>query len=403
MGEGAELPALYAQLGKVLRERFLGWRAAVFTGNPDLGKNMGLRAKRYHSLYNGALECRLLHFDIETDAFVSDRPRPLPSADRSPGARMLANRLMKNRRTLEKWCRREQIHCYRLYDADLPEYAFAVDIYGSDERFVHVQEYEPPASVDPKRARRRVREALGVIAEVLEVPEACVFFKVRRRQKGKSQYQRLSEQGDFHEVLEGGLRFLVNLEDYIDTGLFLDHRGIRRFIGELAKGRHFLNLFAYTGTASVYAAHGGALTTTSVDMSATYLDWAKRNLSLNGFRGTDHRLIQADCLRWLRQEMAGRRFGIIFVDPPSYSTSKRMSRAFDVQRDHAELIRDSAKLLEPGGSLIFSNNLRRFRLDEGALDGLEIKDITARTMPRDFARNPGIHHCWHIRIRGPGD
>jgi len=401
MGADSDLPAIYSLLGAILRQRFLGWRASMFTGNPDLGKHMGLRAKRYHSLYNGPIECRLLHFEVKESNFVSDRPRPLPPSERSEGAAMLANRLRKNRKNLDKWLRREQVSCFRLYDADLPEYAVAVDVYQGDgtARFINIQEYEAPASIEAKDARRRLREALGVIPEVLDIPEGQVFFKVRRRQKGKAQYERLNTQHRFHQVTESGLKFLANFEDYLDTGLFLDHRDIRRLIGELAAGRHFLNLFAYTGTASVYAARGEALSTTTVDMSRTYLDWASRNLALNGFGNANHRLIQVDCLQWLHTAAEQkRRWGLILLDPPSFSTSKRMSETFDVQRDHVQLIRDTLRLLEPNGTLIFSNNLRRFRMDTATLQGLEIKDISTATLPKDFARNPRIHNCWRIRF-----
>jgi 23S rRNA (guanine2445-N2)-methyltransferase / 23S rRNA (guanine2069-N7)-methyltransferase len=401
MGAESGLPQLYALLGEVLRQRFLGWRAAVFTGNPDLGKHMGLRARRFHSLYNGPIECRLLHFDVAPEAFVSDRPRALPPEERGEGARMLANRLVKNRKHLAKWRKREGISCYRLYDADLPEYAVAVDVYEGERCWVNVQEYEAPKSIDPKSARRRLREALGVIPEVLDVPQDQVFFKVRRQQKGTAQYERLAEHRRFFEVGEHGLRFLVNFEDYLDTGLFLDHRDTRRMLGELAAGKRFLNLFAYTGTASVYAASGGAVSTTSVDLSNTYLDWARRNLALNGFSRPEHELIQADCLRWIEQAAGRRRFGLVFLDPPSFSTSKRMTDTLDVQRDHVALIRAALRLLEPDGVLVFSNNLRRFRMDLDALSNLAIENITAATLPKDFARNPHIHGCWRIRPRQP--
>ena len=396
MAADSDLPALYALLGAVLRERFRDWRAAVFTGNPDLGKQMGLRAKRFHSLYNGPIACRLLHFEVTPESFVSDRPRPLSPSERGEGATMLANRLQKNRRHLDKWRRRERVSCYRLYDADLPEYAVAIDVYEGEHRYVNVQEYQAPDSIPPRDARRRLREALSVIPEVLEVPDERLFFKVRRQQKGKEQYQRLSEQRRFFQFKENGLTFLVNFEDHLDTGLFLDHRDIRRLVGEMAAGHHFLNLFGYTGTVSVYAAKGGAKSTTTVDMSNTYLLWAGKNLDLNGFRGADHLLIQADCLKWLRKP-DNQRYGLIFLDPPSFSSSKRMTGTFDVQRDHAGLIRLALNLLEPNGTLIFSNNLRRFRMDREALDGLEIEDISTRTLPQDFARNPRIHNCWKIR------
>jgi 23S rRNA (guanine2445-N2)-methyltransferase / 23S rRNA (guanine2069-N7)-methyltransferase len=395
LGADSDLPALYARIGVMLRERFPGWHAALFTGNPDLGKQLGLRAKRSHSLFNGPIECRLLHFDVTPEWFVSNRPRALPTAERSPGAVMLANRLAKNLKHLAKWRRREGVTCYRLYDADLPEYALAVDVYEAERVLVHAQEYEAPATIDPRQARLRLREGLGVIEEVLGVPQEQVFFKVRRQQKGKAQYERLGQSGHFHEVREGGCRLLVNFEDYLDTGLFLDHRPTRSLLGQLARGRRFLNLFAYTGAASVHAARGGAISTTSVDLSRTYLEWAARNLALNGYGPPAAELIQADCLQWVR-ENAGRRFGLIFLDPPTFSTSKRMAETFDVQRDHVELIRDTLAMLEPGGILIFSNNLRRFRMQADAIPGLRITDIGRATLPPDFERNPRIHNCWRI-------
>lgn len=404
LGADVDLPALYRSLGQVLKERFDGWRAAVFTANPELGKSLGLRARRMHSLYNGALECKLLHFEVNPEWYLSERrfPHPLPPAERGEGSAAFANRLKKNSRQLERWRRREEVHCYRLYDADLPEYAVALDVYEGERRWVHVQEYEAPPTVEARKARRRLREALGVILDVLEIPEEQLFFKVRRQQKGRAQYGKLGETRAFHEVREGACRFLVNFEDYLDTGLFLDHRITRRRLAELAEARHFLNLFAYTGTATVCAARGGALSTTTVDMSNTYLDWARRNMALNGFDGPAHAFVRTDCLEWLSNGGDRRRYGLIFLDPPSFSASKRMAGSLDVQRDHVALIRAAARLLEPGGVLVFSNNLRRFRLDREALADLDVEDITRATLPPDFARNPRIHHCWEIRPRMAG-
>ncbi|AGA89552.1 putative N6-adenine-specific DNA methylase [Thioflavicoccus mobilis 8321] len=399
LGEAAELPAFYALLGARLRERFDGWQAAVLTGNPELGKAMGLRAHRQHRLMNGPLDCRLLHFQVGPEAYVSNRPRPLPAAERGPGAEMFANRLAKNLKALAKWRRREQVDCFRCYDADLPEYALAVDVYEAERRWVHVQEYEAPTTIDPRAARRRLREALGVLPEVLEVPDEQILFKVRRQQRGMAQYERVAQHGHFLTVQENGLRFLVNLEDYLDTGLFLDHRDVRRLVGELAPGRHVLNLFGYTGTATCYAARGGALSTTTVDLSNTYLEWAGRNLALNGFRGPQHRLIQTDCLQWLAAREPPLGYDLIFLDPPSFSTSKRMQETLDVQRDHVALIRTTLARLAPGGILIFSTNRRRFRFDAEALADLHCADITAATLPRDFTRNPRIHQCWRIERR----
>jgi 23S rRNA (guanine2445-N2)-methyltransferase / 23S rRNA (guanine2069-N7)-methyltransferase len=219
---------------------------------------------------------------------------------------------------------------------------------------------------------------------------------VRRRQAGPSQYGKLAGQGQGHEVREGNCRFLVNFTDYLDTGLFLDHRPTRQMIQEMSGGRRFLNLFGYTGSATVHAARGGAAETVTVDMSRTYLDWARRNLALNGFsEGPMHRLVQADCLDWLAQ--TEERFDLIFLDPPTFSNSKSMTGTFDVQRDHVELLRQTSRLLEKDGVLLFSNNFRRFKMDREALSELLIEDITAQTIPQDFSRNPRIHNCWRIR------
>jgi 23S rRNA (guanine2445-N2)-methyltransferase / 23S rRNA (guanine2069-N7)-methyltransferase len=401
LGEAAELQYLYAHLGERLRTGFAGWRAAVFTGNPELGKRMGLRAQKRYTLFNGAIECKLLCFEVRPEWFVTPRGAASPSDDAAvltPGAGMFANRLRKNLKHLSKWAKREGISCYRLYDADMPEYAVAVDLYQGERLWAHVQEYEAPRDVDPSKAAVRLQEALAAVPAVLEIPAAQMFFKVRRRQRGKAQYEKLAEERQFHEVGEGGLRFLVNLGDYLDTGLFLDHRLTRARVRALARGRHFLNLFAYTGTATVYAAAGGAASTTSLDLSRTYIEWARKNLALNGYSEARHRCMQADCLSWLKEAAKEKkRYGLIFLDPPSFSNSARMEASFDVQRDHAALIRDAVRLLSPEGVLIFSNNLRSFKLDQEALSDLAIEDITRDTIPEDFARNPRIHRCWTIR------
>ncbi|MCP5125709.1 MAG: bifunctional 23S rRNA (guanine(2069)-N(7))-methyltransferase RlmK/23S rRNA (guanine(2445)-N(2))-methyltransferase RlmL [Gammaproteobacteria bacterium] len=401
LGEHDELTMLYAQLGDRLKTRFTGWQAAVLTGNPELGKRMGLRAEKIHTFHNGPLECRLLRFQVEPNYFVNreaadqrTRTRALQQAVDS-GAEGFINRLRKNLRHLGRWATREDVSCYRLYDADLPEYAVAVDRY---EQWLHVQEYAPPASIDPAKARERLEHAMAALPAVLELPPEQVFLKVRQRQRGASQYQKQSEQGRFHEVHEGPARFLVNFTDYLDTGLFLDHRITRQRLGERASGRRFLNLFGYTGTATVYAALGGALRTTTVDLSATYLDWARRNLELNGIRGPRHELIQADCREWLAH--ARERYDLIFLDPPTFSNSKRMEKNFDVQRDHAELLHQALKLLTPDGLLIFSTNQRRFRLNQEALTDWRIEDWSRQTLPLDFARDPKIHQCYALRAKG---
>ncbi|MBN2158943.1 MAG: bifunctional 23S rRNA (guanine(2069)-N(7))-methyltransferase RlmK/23S rRNA (guanine(2445)-N(2))-methyltransferase RlmL [Spirochaetes bacterium] len=397
MGDAKDLGPLYAALGDALKDRFAGWRAAVFTGEPELGKRMGLRAHRTNVFYNGPIECRLLQFRVEPERFVDrdalDARREKQGLERAMarGADAFANRVRKNMRTIGRWAARENIECYRIYDADLPEYAAAVDIYAGR---IHVQEYAAPSSIDPGRAAERLEDILAVLPHALGMNRDGMVLKIRRRQKGKQQYDKHSDRGEFFEVREGACRLLVNLTDYLDTGLFLDHRTTREMIGRMAEGKRFLNLFCYTAAATAHAALGGAIATDSVDLSAAYLDWAKRNLSLNGITGPRHRLVRADCISWIRS--CRERYDLIFLDPPTFSNSKSMKETFDVQRDHPGLIGETARLLAPGGVLIFSTNKNKFRLDAGSLAGFHFEDITARTIPRDFGRNPRIHSCWMI-------
>jgi len=412
LGEQRELAQLYARLGETLRTRFAGWHAAVLTGNPPLGLELGIKAKRTHTLFNGPLECRLLRFEIEARHFATKRaPGALPKFDEDaararPGSDMFANRLRKNLKSLGAWARRGEIACYRVYDADMPEYAFSIDLYQAEvapsaddpKRWVYLQEYAPPETVEAAKARARREEAFAVIPEVLGVPRDRVHLRVRRRQKRGAQYEKLAAGGEFHTVGEGGLKLLVNFTDYLDTGLFLDHRPTRARIRELAKGKRFLNLFAYTGTATVFAAAGGAVATTSVDLSRTYLDWAKRNLELNGFRDSSrHRLVREDAVEWLAG-LKRERYDLIFLDPPTLSRSKRMAGELDVERDHVRLIHGALARLAPGGLLIFSTNFRKFRLDSASLSALDVRDVTVSTIPKDFARDAKIHHCYELRL-----
>lgn len=395
LGDMNELPMLYAAFGDALKRCYRGWRAAVFTGNPELGKHMGLRAKRIHTLYNGAIECKLLHFEVTDEWHMRERAPVTSPAELGSGAEMFANRLQKDLRHFGRWAKRQGVCAYRVYDADLHEYNLAIDIYEGEHRWVHVQEYQAPRSIDERTAARRLRHALAVIPLVLEVPTTQIYTKVRQRQKDRAQYEKLGETGEFHEVREGPCRFLVNFTDYLDTGLFLDHRATRMFIGELAKGRRFLNLFGYTGTATVHAALGGASSSVTVDMSRTYNEWARRNFLLNRVDLTHHELIQADVFAWLDQRHSSR-YGLIFLDPPTFSRSKRMEDTLDIQRDHIALIDKTMRLLEPDGILIFSTNYQRFKLDRDALVDFSVEDITRRTLPKDFERNPRIHQCFRI-------
>ncbi|HEX7342208.1 MAG TPA: bifunctional 23S rRNA (guanine(2069)-N(7))-methyltransferase RlmK/23S rRNA (guanine(2445)-N(2))-methyltransferase RlmL [Rhodanobacteraceae bacterium] len=397
LGERAEMPVLYRRLGDVLRREFAGWQAALLVGDMDLGHATGLRAHKHYVLYNGALQTPLLLFDL---AAASQAPRP--PAPLSEHAQMLANRLRKNERHLRKRLVREGIHCWRAYDRDLPEYAAAIDVYGSAGGPVslHVQEYQAPKDIPEQTARQRLRELVRAAGEVFDVPRERIAVKQRQRGKGGSRYGVMDQRGDLLDVDEGGLHFLVNLFDYLDTGLFLDHRLVRARIRELARGRRFLNLFAYTATASVYAAAGGARNTTSVDLSATYLEWASRNLERNGFTGRAHRLVQADAMAFVEQTRE--RYGLIYVDPPTFSNSSRASD-FDVQRDHVRLLKACARRLELDGTVVFSNNFQRFKLDHEALaDTLEIVDWSQASIPFDYARRTDIHGCWLLRLKSQG-
>lgn len=403
LGDEASLLYLYQNLGERLRQACLGWEAAVFTGAPELGKRMGLRSHKQYAFWNGALPCKLLLIKVQTEKFVTgerkvrneeDVPAEAATPARlSEGGQMFANRLQKNLKQLGKWARREGVECYRLYDADMPEYALAVDLYRD---WVHVQEYAAPRSIDPEKAQARLLDALAAIPQALGVAQNRVVIKRRERQVGTKQYQRQAAQGQFMEVVEGGVKLLVNLTDYLDTGLFLDHRPLRLRLQKEAAGKRFLNLFCYTATATVHAAKGGARSTTSVDLSKTYLDWARRNLSLNGF-SDKHRLEQANVMEWLQADR--QEYDLVFIDPPTFSNSKRMEGVFDVQRDHIELIDLAMARLARGGVLYFSNNFRKFQLDEGLAARYQVEEISAQTLDADFARNPKIHRAWRFTAR----
>ncbi|MBK5009235.1 bifunctional 23S rRNA (guanine(2069)-N(7))-methyltransferase RlmK/23S rRNA (guanine(2445)-N(2))-methyltransferase RlmL [Pseudomonas sp. S60] len=408
LGDEASLLYLYQNLGERLRQACMGWEAAVFTGAPQLGKRMGLRSHKQYAFWNGALPCKLLLLKVQPDQFVTGErrdsgvdaapehaqaPQASEPARLSEGAQMFANRLQKNLRQLGKWARREQVSCYRLYDADMPEYALAVDLY---EDWVHVQEYAAPKSVDPDKAQARLLDALAAIPQALGISPQRVVLKRRERQSGTRQYERQATEGRFQEVTEGGVKLLVNLTDYLDTGLFLDHRPMRLRIQREAAGKRFLNLFCYTATATVHAAKGGARSTTSVDLSKTYLDWARRNLALNGF-SERNRLAQGDVMAWLEAERES--YDLIFIDPPTFSNSKRMEGVFDVQRDHVQLLDLAMARLAPGGVLYFSNNFRKFQLDEHLTARYAVEEITAQTLDPDFARNNRIHRAWRLQLR----
>lgn len=409
LGDEASLLYLYQHLGERLRQQCAGWDAAVFTGAPELGKRMGIRSHKQYAFWNGALPCKLLLFRVTADQFVTGErgerraaevagEASAPSQASEParlseGGQMFANRLQKNLKQLGKWAKKAGVECYRLYDADMPEYAVAVDLYRD---WVHVQEYAAPRSIDPQKAQTRLLDALAAIPVALAISSDKVVIKRRERQSGTRQYERQDQQGRFMEVSEGGVKLLVNLTDYLDTGLFLDHRPLRLRIQREAAGKRFLNLFCYTATATVHAARGGARSTTSVDLSKTYLDWARRNLALNGF-SDKQRLEQGNVMQWLAEDRG--EYDLIFIDPPTFSNSKRMEGVFDVQRDQVELIDLAMARLAPGGVLYFSNNFRKFVLDEGLQARYRVEEISEQTLDPDFVRNPKIHRAWMIQAK----
>ena len=400
--------ALLKQFGEVLRERFAGWEAAILAGSPDAGLELGIRAERVHTVWNGALECRLLRLKISREAekqffHKGGSARIDESLAETPGSKMFGNRVAKNLKLIEKWAAKEQVSCYRIYDADMPEYSFAIDRYGEsggDRVWLYVQEYAAPKTIDSDSVQRRRNEALAALPGVTGIPPERIHLRQRRKTTRGEQYEKLGDAAEFQLVEESGLRFWVNFSDYLDTGLFLDHRITRQRLREAAAGKRFLNLFAYTGSATVYAASGRARATTTVDMSATYLDWAHRNLAVNGLSGPQHEFLQEDCIAWLKTAVAERRqFDLIFLDPPTFSNSKRMDDILDVQRDHVELIDRCMALLAPGGTLVFSNNAQKFKLDPQVAARYEVKDVSRATLPRDFERNPRIHVCYELRAR----
>ncbi|MFB0995794.1 MAG: 23S rRNA (guanine2445-N2)-methyltransferase / 23S rRNA (guanine2069-N7)-methyltransferase [Polaribacter sp.] len=398
LGEVEELIPLYQKLGTVLQKNFTGWRAAIFTGNLELGRETDLSPTKQYSLFNGTIPCKLLVFEDMSSKSASIAARlstPAPAQKLTEGATMVLNRLKKNQRKLESWRKKSDISCYRLYDADIPEYAVAVDIY---DQSIYVQEYAPPNTISEKVARERFAEIKLAVKEYSANFRGKIYYKERRRQKGDSQYERLNEgPSDTLQVSEGSAQFEVNLSDYLDTGLFLDHRPVRSLIGELAAGKRFLNLFCYTAAASVQAALAGASSSLSIDMSNTYLDWAQRNFDLNSLRAGKHKLLRADCLKWL--EVEGEQYDVIFLDPPTFSNSKKMDTVLDIQRDHGDLIRACMGKLASGGTLVFSNNFRKFKMDELTLRQFDCENITPKTLDVDFERNPRIHNVWLITRR----
>ena len=395
LGTTPALIALYSVFGQRLKNEFGGWNASIFSSESTLLDCLRMRSYRQFKAKNGPLDCVQKNYQI-SERKESAAENPLEFDHTLTVAVDFANRLQKNIKKIEKWAKQQGLDAYRLYDADLPEYNVAVDRYGDH---IVVQEYAAPKNIDENKARQRLLDAVTATLQVTGIETNKLILKVRQKQKGTNQYEKLANKGEYFYVNEYGAQLWVNLTDYLDTGLFLDHRLTRKMLGEMAKGKDFLNLFAYTGSATVHAALGGAKSTTTVDMSNTYLNWAEQNLILNDIEGKQHKLIQADCLQWL--EKCDRQFDLIFVDPPTFSNSKRMEDSWDVQRDHIKLMRNLKRILRPNGTIVFSNNKRGFKMDFEALDelGLSAVEISAKTLPLDFERNKQIHNCWIVTMK----
>lgn len=386
LGAERELVPLYREWGQSLKQHFSAWQVNVLTTGDELVEALGMPVRKRHKFMNGALECQFVQLD---PARRSSGPRVL-----SPGAQMVANRIEKNLARLKSYLSQQAIQCYRAYDADLPEYSAAVDVY--DGR-VHVQEYQAPRHIPEEDQLRRFKEILLACGQALGVPSERIYSKQRAKQRGTTQYQRMGRKQEHFLVQESGLKFWVNLADFLDTGLFLDTRMVRSRIRELATGKDFLNLFCYTASASIYAAAGGARSSISVDLSPTYVDWAVQNYQLNGLDLRQHQLIEGDAVRWLAQ--AEQQFDLIYLDPPTFSNSKRTPTVLDIQRDHVELLASCRNCLRAAGEIIFVTNHRGFKLDPLIAEQWSVEDWSRSTLPPDFARDVRLRQVYRLRFK----
>ncbi|RUO21653.1 bifunctional 23S rRNA (guanine(2069)-N(7))-methyltransferase RlmK/23S rRNA (guanine(2445)-N(2))-methyltransferase RlmL [Aliidiomarina haloalkalitolerans] len=379
----------YRDFGRQLRKGIPGWRAAILAPDEAMIKAMRIRTEKKYKLNNGGISVLLaiLQLNDEQEEFAR------------PEVEALQNRLLKNWQAREKWAAKEGVNCFRVYDADIPEFNAAIDFY---DGHLIIQEYAAPANIPVQVTEKRWWQIIEAVLDSLPIDADKIHTRQRQRQKGESQYNRVAEEGVMIEVQEYNAKFLVNLTDYLDTGLFLDHRWVRKDIQKRAMGKRVLNLFAYTGSASVHAGLGGAEQITTVDLSKTYLNWAKDNFRLNHLTINRHEFIQADCVKWLEEQSTQaepEQWDLIFIDPPTFSNSKRMSDVFDVQRDHVAILRAAKSLLSKNGLLIFTTNKRGFKLasEELAALGLVSEDHTRDSIPPDFAKQRAIHYCWYLR------
>ena len=400
-----DLAELYEDIGQAL-QRLAPARLAILSANPDLLHRLKLKRISRKDVRNGPLECLFAIFETAgAEINTITTPASINVADEI--AVPLRNRLAKNAKHIQRWASRNDVSCYRLYDADLPEFAFALDRYQSeispDVEWFHLQEYQAPASIDAEKAEHRIGVAINVVKDLFSISDDRLFCKVRSRQRGSGQYQKLDHRGEFFQVREGAASLLINLSDYVDSGLFLDHRPIRDRIYRIARDKSVLNLFCYTAAVGVQAALGGARSVINIDLSATYLKWARENFLLNRLEDEErYRFLRADIVELLANPdrfSLLRNHDVIFLDPPSFSNSSSMQQTLDIQRDHEQLISLAMNLMARDGLLLFSTNRRGFKLADGIQQTFEARDISPSTVPEDFKRNPKIHRCWEIRYR----
>lgn len=395
--------SIYGMMGDWLKANAQGSMVAYLSPDRDMSRATGIRVDRFYRFYNGQIPVELCCSEVIQENFYSSSYSQ--SLDILPDdAQQLANRIKKNMKKITKWLKKESIHCYRIYDADLPEFNVAIDCFTdsiSNKKYFHVQEYEAPASIPVAITRKRLDRIMLTLRALFQVEMHDIFLKQRRKQKLQHQYQQSELKSESinkpFTIIESNLKFEVNLGQYLDAGLFLDHRPVRKLLGTLCNGKSFLNLFAYTGSATVYAAAGNAISTTTVDLSNTYLQWAKRNMELNGFTSEQHKFIKADCLKWIEKNTE--KYDVIFLDPPTFSNSKSMDTHWDVQKDHEILIDFLMSSLTEQGVMIFSNNFRNFKLSKLLMEKYQVKDISQQTLDIDFKRNQKIHHCYKLTHR----
>ena len=397
IGDSIALLTLFKKLGFNFKKNYEGWHVTLITGQPILLKLLRLQKAKEFKFKNGPLDTILVNYELTPQQCELSEAAAAGEYYLSKDGQAFAGRIDKNLKRLRKWAKKEAIECYRVYDADIPEYNVAVDYY--DGRIV-VYEYQAPKTVKESLAEIRLLDVLSILQQKFDLDGDNFALKVRKSQKGKDQYQKEDSKYSRFTVNEYGAQFYVNIHDYLDTGLFLDHRQTRKEFASWAKGKTVLNVLCYTGSGSVHAGFAVATKVTSVDMSNTYLDWAEDNVRLNKLDLRKNEFVRADCLEWLSR--TNEKFDLVFLDPPSFSNSKKMARTWDVQRDHAEIISLVRNKLNPGGALLFSNNLRNFKFDQEAVEGMgfEVFDMKKQTLPEDFQRNSKIHHCWKLTLNG---